>query len=231
MRTIKAIFIKQACDTLKNWMVLIQFILFPIMALIMTVLIAKPADDIPNSMFVTMFAAMYAGMTPLVTVASVIAEDKEHKSLRFLVIAGVKPQEYLLGISGFVLTVGLIVAVLFGLIGGFGGVEFVKFVLVLTLGSVASAILGATIGVISKNQQVATATVTPVFMILAFSPMFAEFNETISKMTSFLYTRQVSMLVNDFDMSLTEPVLIVLANIAVVFVLFVVAYRKKGLRI
>jgi len=35
MRTIRAIFIKQARDTLKNRMTLVQFIIFPVMAFIL----------------------------------------------------------------------------------------------------------------------------------------------------------------------------------------------------
>ena len=101
MRSAKAIFKKQLHDVRKNRMVLIQFIMLPMMAFVMTELVAKPAADIPNSMFVTMFAAMFVGMTPLMATASAIAEDRERKSLRFLVMAGVKPHEYLLGVGGF----------------------------------------------------------------------------------------------------------------------------------
>ena len=230
MRSVKAIFIKQAKDTLKNRMVLMQFIIFPVIAFIMTEVVAKPADDITDSIFVTMFAAMFAGMTPLMMINAAIAEDREHKSLRFLVMAGVKPYEYLLGLGGFVLVICSLVSVVFGLIGGFGGVEFIKFVLVLILGSAASVVLGASIGMVSKNQQAATATGTPIFMILAFSPMLSNFNDTIKNMTFILYTQQVNMLVNDFGISITQPLLIIMANIAVLFVVFVLIYKKKGLR-
>jgi len=231
MRTIRAIFIKQARDTLKNRMTLVQFIIFPVMSFIMTTLVAKPAEDTPDSIFVTMFAAMFAGMTPLMMTNSAIAEDKEHKSLRFLVMAGVKPSQYLLGIGGFVLLSCSLVAVVFGLIGEFSGLELVKFVFILILGSVASVVIGATVGIFSKNQQAATAIGTPVFMILAFLPMLSIFNDTIRDIANPLYTQQVRMIVNESDMSITtEPLLIILANIAVAFILFVLAYKKRGLK-
>jgi len=230
MKTARAIFIKQVRDTLKNRMMLVQFIIFPAIAFIMTELVAKPAEDIPDSIFVTMFAAMFAGMTPLMMANSVIAEDKEHKSLRFLVMAGVKPWEYLLGIGGFVLLACSLISVIFGLIGGFSGMDLATFVLALILGSVASVVLGASIGIFSKNQQAATATATPVFMILAFSPMISNFNDTVGNVTSILYTQQVKEIVNNVDMSLAKPFLTILANIAVLLILFVIAYKKKGLR-
>jgi ABC-2 type transport system permease protein len=231
MRTIRAIFIKQARDTLKNRMTLVQFIIFPVMAFVMTALVAKPTEDIADSAFVTMFAAMFAGMTPLMMTNSAIAEDKEHKSLRFLVMAGVKPYQYLFGIGGFVLVSCALVAVAFGLIGEFSGMALVKFIFILVLGSVASVVLGASIGIFSKNQQAATAIGTPIFMVLAFCPMLSIFNETISDIASPLYTQQVNLIVNESDMSITtKPLLIILANIAVLFVLFILAYKKKGLK-
>ena len=230
MRSAKAIFMKQARDTFKNRMVLIQFIIFPIMAFVMTELIAKADETIPNNMFVTMFAAMFIGMAPLVMTNTAIAEDKEHKSLRFLVMAGVKPYEYLLGIGGFILLASAVVSVIFGLIGDFSAMEFVKFISVLLVGSVASALLGATIGIYSNNQQAATAIGTPIFMILSFSPMIAQFNTFVASITSVFYTQQVNMLVGDFSMDITKPYLIILANIMVLLALFIWSYRKKGLR-
>ena len=230
MKSIKAIFIKQMRDALKNPAVLIQFFLFPIMALIMTELVAKPNDEIPTSMFVTMFASMAAGMTPLVMTSGAIAEDRERKSLRFLVMAGVKPHEYLMGVSGFVLLVSLITSVAFGLIGEFRGVGFIIFVSVLFIGSAASSMLGASIGIFSKNQQASVATSTPVFLVLSFSPMISMFNETIAKITSVFYTQQINTVVNDFSTDLTKPLIIIAANIAVLLILFILAYKKKGLK-
>jgi len=231
VRSAKAIFIKQMKDTLKNRMVLTQFIIFPVVAFVMTELVAKADATIPNSLFVTMFAAMFVGMAPLIMTNTAIAEDKEHKSLRFLVMAGVKPYEYLLGIGGFVLLICSLVSFVFGLIGGFTGMEFVKFVSVLILGSVASALVGSTIGVLSKNQQAATAIGTPVFMVLAFTPMIANFNETIAKVANVFYTQQVNVIVNDFSTGMIKPFLIILANIVILTVLFVLVYKKKGLKI
>ena len=238
MKSARAIFIKQAKDTLKNRMVLIQFIIFPVMAFVMTEFIAKGQPDIPNSLYVTMFAAMFAGMTPLTMTSGAISEDRERKSLRFLVMAGVKPYEYLLGIGGFVLVMCSLISVIFGLIGGFSGMELFKFVSVLILGSIASAILGATIGIFSKNQQSATAISTPVFMLLSFSPLIAMFNESVKKFVGIFYTQHVNNIVNaggflsDPDQA-ADPLksyLIIAANIAVLLVLFFVAYKKKGLR-
>lgn len=230
MRSIKAIFLKQAKDMFKNPMVLVMFIIFPVVALIMTQLIAKQNDYIPNNMFVTMMSAIFAGMGLVTAASAVISEDIERKSLRFLIIAGVKPHQYLLGTGGFFLLAGTVTSVFFALIGDFTSLETVKFLIVMITGTASSIILGMAIGMFSKNQQVATSLGMPVAVIIGFVPMIATFDETIAKIASVLYTQQINIIVNDFSASLFKPLLVIVSNIAVFTVLFVLAYKKKGLK-
>jgi ABC-2 type transport system permease protein len=211
-------------------MVLVQVFIYPIMALIMTELVAKSDDTIPNEMFVTMFAAMFVGMVPAIMTNMAIAEDREHKSLRFLVMAGVKPGEYLLGIGGFILLICSLVSVLFGLIGGFTGIVLVRLIAVLIVGSIASALLGAIVGIFSRNQQAATALGIPIFMVLAFTPMLAQFNTTIHKVAGVLFSQQVSILVNDTSADAVKPFLVIGVNIVILTVVFMAVYHKKGLK-
>ena len=230
MRSTKTIFIKQAKDMFKNIGVLIQFIVFPAVALIMTRLVAIPNDDIPDYMFVTMMAAIFAGMGLVTSTASVIAEDIENKSLRLLVMAGVKPHQYLLGVGGFVLLASAVTSVVFGLIGGFAGQDMLKFLAIMVSAAAASIILGATIGIFAKNQQAATGIAMPIAMVIGFAPMISNFNETIERVAVIFHTQQLNTIVNDFDANFTKAILIIGANVLVLTVLFALAYRKKGLR-
>jgi ABC-2 type transport system permease protein len=230
MKSVKAIFTKQRQDMLKNPMILINFIIFPAVALLMTQLVAKGNDDIPNNMFVTMMSAIFAGMGLITVVSGAIAEDIERKSLRFLVIAGVKPHQYLLGMSGCFLLGGTIASAAFALIGDFSMQEALKFLAVMITGVAASVMLGATIGIWSKNSQSAGSLGMPAAILVGFTPMIAAFNETVEKLAGFLYTQQINVIVNDFSVSLWKPLLMIASNIAVLTVLFVIAYRKKGLK-
>ncbi|MCL1983448.1 MAG: ABC transporter permease [Clostridiales bacterium] len=229
MRSVKAIFSKQLRDMFKNRTVLIQFVVFPLVAFAFTEIVAKPNGSIPDSMFVTMFASIYAGVTVLTTTAGTIAEDRERKSLRFLIMAGMKPYQYMLGVGGVMIAASLLVAVVFGATGGFHGVNFVRFVVVLVLGSVASSLLGATLGIVSKNQQAAAAMAMPLGMILGFTPLLAMFSQTVKKLFCIFYTMQVDMLVSDFSADFTTPATVIIVNIAVFAALFAFAYNKKGL--
>ena len=230
MRSIKAVFIKQAKDMFKNPMVLIMFIIFPLVALLMTQLVAKSNDDVSNNMFVTMMSSVFVGMALITAMTSFIAEDKERKSLRFLVMAGVKPHQYLLGVGGFLLLAATVTSIVFALIGDFTLAEMLKFLLVMITGSAASIILGASIGMLSKNQQAASSLAMPVAVIIGFTPMIAAFNDTVANFASILYTQQINVVVNDFSMDLFMPLLVIALNIIALTGIFIFAYKKRGLK-
>jgi len=230
MNSVKAIFKKQVKDMTKNYSVLIMFVIFPIVAFVMTRFVASGNDDIPDAMFTTMMAGIFIGMSLIQSACGVIAEDREKKSLRFLVIAGVKPMSYLLGVGGVILIAGLLTSLAFGYISGFERDEFLAFMAVMASGAVASIILGATIGIFSKNQQAATGLSMPFALVLGFGPLLAQFNEQAERFMSIFYTQQINVVVNDFSMGIAHPLMIIWINIAVLAVAFAVAYGKKGLR-
>ena len=231
MRITKAVFLKQAKDMLKNPSVLIMFVIFPAVAFIMKSFVTIPENELMSeNMFVTMMASIFAGMGLITAVAGAIAEDIELRSLRFLVIAGVKPHQYLLGVGGFFLLAATVTSLVFALIGGFTVTEFVKFVIIMVSGTAASILLGATIGMWSKNAQAAGGLATPFAIIIGFTPMIAGFNETVEKFAGILYTQQINIIVNDFETGMAKPLAVIAANIAVLTVFFVIAYKKKGLK-
>jgi len=207
-----------------------MFIIFPVVALVMTQLVAKTNDDIPNNMFVTMMGAIFAGMGLITSAAGYIAEDIETKSLRFLILAGVKPHQYLLGTGGFLLLAGTVTSVFFTMIGDFTSGEAIKFLAVMIASTAASIILGIAIGMYSKNQQAATALGMPVAMIVGFVPMIANFSEPVERIARVLYTQQLNVFVNDFSADLWRSFIVIIANIAVFTALFLFAYKKKGLK-
>ena len=94
MNNITTIFIKQIKDTLKNKSVLIQFLMFPLLTVLMENAIHM--ENMPEHFFVKLFSSMFIGMAPLVSTASIIAEEKEKDTLRVLMMSNVHPIQYLL---------------------------------------------------------------------------------------------------------------------------------------
>jgi len=230
MSSILAIFIKQTQDTLKNMGVLVQFIVFPVMAFIMTRFVDVGVGDMSDAFFIIIFASMFIGMTLISSSAVAIAEDREKKSLRFLMMAGVKSHHYLMGVGGVFLVFALVVGSAFVVM--MGEISFIERLIMLTsmmLGAIASILFGGIIGMITKNEQSAVSLSTAAGMIMGFGPMIGMFNENIEKIFSIFYTS--NFIYADFSTEgIIGHMIVILGNILVLALLFGWVYKKRGLR-
>ena len=226
MNHIKAILWKQMKDTLKNKTILIQFVMFPVMTVIMENAIEM--KDMPEHFFANLFAIMYVGMAPLTSIAAIIAEEKEKNTLRVLQMSNVKGAEYLLGNLIYIFMMCMLGSLVIGLAGGYKGKVLLTFMGVMAVGHFISALLGAAIGVISKNQMSATSLTVPVMMVFSFLPMLSMFNETIAKVAKVVYSQQLHLLLQKIEKpELSTQCLSVLAvNATVILIIFIVAYRR-----
>jgi ABC-2 type transport system permease protein len=226
MKNIITIIKKQIKDTVKNKPVLIQFLMFPVMTLIFENAIDV---DMPELFFVKMFSSMYVGMAPLVAAASIISEEKEKNTLRVLMMAGVRPFEYLTGVSAYIWILCMAGSAVMATCLPSGDIPF--FMAIMGAGCIISIFIGACIGIFAKNQMVTTSTMMPVMMVLSFSPMLAMFNDKIEKVARFVFTQQIKVTVDSmgFDGAGRFGVCVLVANAAVALVLFFAAFRKKGL--
>jgi ABC-2 type transport system permease protein len=229
VKRMMAIFKKQIKDTLKNRTVLLQFIMFPILSIIMQK--AIKAEGLPKNYFVILFASMYIGMAPLTTIAAIISEEKEKNTLRVLMMSNVKSIEYLIGVGSYIFLLCMLGAVVFGVVGNYRGVEMVQFLVIMGSGLLTSLMIGAAIGTWSKNQMAATSITIPVMLIFAFLPMLAMFNDAIRKISGFTYSGQINNLMNAIGaITLSvKNVGVIAVNMAVAIALFVLAYRRSGL--
>lgn len=227
MRNVIIIIKKQWKDTLKNMTILIQFVLFPILTLIMENMIN--VDGMPELFFTKLFSVMYIGMAPLTSVASIIAEEKEKHTLPVLLMANVKPWQYLLGVGVYVWFICMVGAGVMAT--GFVGKDIVVYLLIMGVGFVLSIVAGGCIGIYANNQMSATSLVMPVMMILAFLPMLAMFHDTMKKIATFFYTQQLFLRLNEMSIfgSSKETYGVLFANMLLLLVLFGVIFKKKGL--
>lgn len=231
LKRVKAVLKKQIIDTLKNRSVLIQFIMFPILGLILTKTIANGNNEISSTYFITMFASMFVGMSPAVAMEGIISEEKEKGTLRSLLMANVKPYEYLLGVGFYAFIMCAVGVGILAFAGQYNGTELLKFFTIMSLGILCSMMLGASLGIICKNQMSANSVTLPIAMVFAFMPTIAIFNEHFAKISKFLYTQQVYDIVNNLgqlNISL-ERLIILSLNFILFLVLFINFYNKKGL--
>ena len=229
MKNITAVFLKQIKETFRNKTILIQFLMFPVMVIIMEN--AIKLENMPEHFFVKLFAVMFVGMAPLTCMSAIISEEKEKNTLRALMMSNVKPFEYLIGVGAYVFIMCIIGAVVFAVCGGYEGKDLLAFMVIMGAGILLSSLTGAVIGVFSKNQMSATSLTIPVMMIFSFLPMLSMFNENIEKVARITYSQQMSILINGIGNSAIKPesIIIIAVNFVVASILFTLAFRKKGL--
>ena len=114
--------------------------------------------------------------------------------------------------------------------GGWGE-ELAGFVLAMCVGIVLSLLLGAAIGVRSRGQMAATSIAVPVMMVLSFLPMLAAFNEKIAKVSKYIFSQQVSKIMEGIGThgAGTESMVIIGINFFAVVLFFTFCYRRYGL--
>lgn len=229
---ILAIINKQKKDLLKNPMMIILFAFFPIMSFILTVTVANNVKELNRTYFPIMFAVIFIGLIPTVSMANIIAEEKEKNTLRVLIMSNVKSVEYLLGIGAHLLLLSFLAIILFGCIGGYKGIELICFIITALLGCLASIILGAAIGMFSNNQMAANGIAVPIGVLAAYFPMIAGFSKSFEKVSKYLYTQQINYLLKDLKMTnySGERVIIIAVNIIVLITCFTLTFYKKGLK-
>ena len=229
MRNISAVFLKQMKETLKNKSILIQFLMFPMMTIIMETAIQM--EDMPEHYFVKIFSVMFVGMAPLSSLAAIIAEEKEKDTLRALMMSNVKAHEYLLGVGIYVWVMCMIGAFVFAICGEYSGKDMLAFLLIMAFGVLVSGLMGAVIGIFSKNQMSATSVTVPVMMVFSFLPMIGMFNESVEKIARITYSQQMNILINGLGSSemKAESLIIIAVNFVIAATLFIIVYKKKGL--
>lgn len=230
MRNIAIIFKKQLKDTFKNKAILIQFILFPLMTVIMENTISIP-DMMGEHFFAKLFSIMYIGMAPLTSVAAIISEEKEKNTLRPLIASNVKSGEYLIGVGSYVWLLCMAGATVMGLTAGFNAHDMLFFVSTAAVGFIISILAGSAIGIFSENQMQSTSLAMPVMMVLSFLPMLSIFNDKISKIARFTYTQQLNSILLNMNLnSLSNGDFVIIGINVILFLgLFCLAFGKKRL--
>ena len=226
---ILAIFKKTSKDMFRNKRQLFFFLLFPAMTYLFYYTIKDGRELFPIAFLPTNI--MFCSMNIM---AGIISEEKEKGTLRSLIFASIKPLEYFLGIGIFVLIVTVISCSLFIPLINISEINYLYFYLSIILASLCSMILGATIGIIAKNQMTANGMCAPITIIIGMLPTFGAMNDSIQKITKILYTSRFadtiaqitsnSKVIFDYKILLTY-----ISNFLICIIIFSLVYRKKKL--
>ena len=226
MNNILAVFAKQIKDTFRNKTILIQFLMFPVITLVMEN--AVRIDGMPEHFFANLFSVMFITMAPLTCVSAIISEENEKGTLRVLLMSDVSALQYLAGVGSYVFILCMAGSAVIGLAGGYSGGKFVRFMLLMAAGTVISLLIGAAVGTLSRSQMTATGVVVPLMCVLSFLPMLAMFNETIAKISGYVYSGGISELISSGEPAGAKGMTVLCVNAALALAAFITAYRKSA---
>lgn len=221
---IYAIFVKQVKDSLRNRMIAMVFVMFPILALVFKGIVSEDELNFILPSFVTMNTVII----PIIFMSSIVAEEKEKHSLQMLMMSNIKAWEYLIGVGFCVFFQALISSCFFIFIASIPFGKVPVFILSAIVGICCSLLIGAIIAILSKNQMSVGPITAPVSMVIGLLPMFSAMNsriETFAKMFYSYYVRNAFLSLK-FDLDM-EPVLIVTLNFLVLLLTFIVLYKFR----
>jgi hypothetical protein len=226
-RRIKAVFKKQFLDKGGLRAALFQVMFYPVL-LFMFSLSGEKESTVA---LVLSLAPMLIGSSPMLLVYNIVREDKNSGTLRALMLASVKPIEYMIGISAFLITITTCSSIVIGMIGELGGFSLVQFVISSMMGSTLTVMLGCALSLRKNSKTNAIMLINVISVINGFIPMLEMFYPSIYKVTKFWYTQQVKNIIlsiyskdySEFSFSFA----MIFINLIVFIGAFLLIYRKN----
>ena len=226
---VKAVFQKTLKDMTRNKRQLLLFLIFPIMGFIFSATMEEGREIFPLT-----FLPMNALFCSVNIMAAVISEEKEKGTLRCLMFANVKPIEYFLGNGLFVLLVTMFSSSLFIPLINISGTDYIYFYGFLALSSICSMVLGATVGVIARNQMAANGLCAPITILIGMLPTFGVANESLSNISQIFYSTKfantIAEIMNKTAITIDYKIILTyVINFIICITIFSLVYRKKKL--
>jgi len=163
-----------------------------------------------------------------------IAEEKEKNTLRVLMTSSVNGLEYFLGSMIPTLLILITTNILLIPASGvtFGEIPIATYLIITTLCSLISILIGYIFGIYAKNQAQASLVSTPLLIILTATPVVRIFNENLAVIANYTYAGVLAnlseSLANGYQWNLTD-VIVLLGWFFVTLGVFFYTYKKKGL--
>ena len=187
------------------------------------------------AMVLNLGLTMNITMTGMFVTSAGLAEEKEKHTLRALMTSSVNGLEFFLGslIPPFLETqfVSILLIPVSGL--SLAQIDLVQYVLVTSIASITSCILGMIVGIFAKNQMSASTLTSPLIFVFMLIPVFGNMLPVFQNMSRFLFTGVVSNLVScyangdAYSLGLLD-VTVLLGEIILAVGIFVMCYRRNG---
>lgn len=212
-----------------------------IMTVIMRILYTSLAGGDSSKMEMLLGMALNLGLSFNIGMGAVmmtslpLAEEKEKHTLRSLMTSSVNGLEFFLGslIPPFVITVVMNYVLIFVSGIDIANINFLTFTFVTVIASLSSCMLGLIIGIMANSQVNASNIMSPFIFLLSLLPTFSQFNDSIDKLSNFVYTGIVEKMINTFMSGgtytiHTQQVFVLVSSLVAFCVIFIYFYQTNG---
>lgn len=242
MRKIHVLFMMKLQMILKNLSIMIGPIMAIVIVFIFKLVMPIPTPEEAETEHLTHMVGyiLQTGvifnvtMTGIMAASMPLAEEKEKHTLRVLMTSSVSGAEFLIGSLAPVLVIMATINLIMVPISGVRVGNILIYLVITTLASGITIILGLLIGIMAKNQMSASLLSMPFMLILMMIPLVSQLNEFLRKFAGFIYTGTLNEIIN--KLAQNNPIPVSLKNILVLIIWFVLAtgsffyfYKKNGL--
>lgn len=191
---------------------------------------------LPKDYLLMVTTLMAICMMPLSFLATIIAEEKEKHTLRTLMLSGVSAVEFITSKILVTLLLTEAINVINYFVVGFPLIKLPFYLLVTVLGSLPLLMLGAAIGILSKDQMATGALSAPLMLVFLMPSMLQMLNPIVEKIAYFTPVEQMMRIFTLWSnggsllsASTLYSLLIILGWTIIGLVMFIFAYKKKRL--
>lgn len=229
---------KESKDLLRNSTVAVLIIMPIAMTFLFKFMFESSTDGIEEAshfvgVFVLSFAtSMAIAVIPGSVLPTTIAEEKEKKTLRTLMLADVNGVEFLISKALIVFLLLLFTLIVIFFITGVSLSVLPMYLLTCIIASISILLIGSLIGLMSKNQMTSGVISAPIMMVLMLMPMMQQFDPILAKIAFFVPTTSVGnvleiVLSGSYDWGAILPNYAVMFGwIIVSIILFLVMFKK-----
>ena len=222
LRVIRAMINKEKTDILRNKKMLIIMFIFPVIYLFITFAGIQEFKGDGSA-----FVLMHSIMVPIQIIASIVAEEKEKRTFKMLMMSGVRAFEYIIGIMVIVMMFLVFGMVIFDQTGATKNSDTFEAVIVNMIAFILSMMIGFIIGVISDNQVSVGAVSLPVTLIIFFMPIVGMFNEKYEFLGKYLYSGVLFKILNGTHCNLENIIILSINTIVLIVIGFAIANPVK----
>lgn len=232
-RKVKVLYVKDFKDVFRNPSVIVSC-LIPVLFIALYKNITMGSMHIPTEYLMKIGIVFNLGMTPIMIISTMIAEEKEKNTMRTLILANVNGLEFFLSKMLVPLTFLLVSDLIIYLIVGMSVKYIGWFMLFNLLGGIDMIMLGGVIGILSRDQMTAGVYQVPIMLILLLPSLLGEMNKPLAKLAMLTPTESVSELFfasvhgELFAKNSAIALVVLLIWIVISTMAFVTIYKKKG---